>query len=104
MQVAVGGELGPDGGFLLWDEATWEVKRKQLAAAKPPYPDFPFPGWVAAQPHHWLIARTMDIGEKDIKACERLRDEWKRRTGRDIKPEPDTWRTTEVAPTPRVVK
>jgi WD40 repeat protein len=46
-QVAVGGEIGPDGQFLEWDEPTWERKRQELAAQPVPWPDFPFPGYVA---------------------------------------------------------
>jgi hypothetical protein len=53
-QVAVCGELGPDGAFVPWDEATWERHRQQLAAHRAPRPDFPFPGHVAGDPLHWL--------------------------------------------------
>jgi WD40 repeat protein len=55
-QVAVCGELGPDGEFVKWIEKTWEQKRQELAAAKPPYEDFPFPGYVATDKLHWLRA------------------------------------------------
>jgi hypothetical protein len=52
--VAVRGELDTEGRFVKWDEATWEKKRQELAAKPAPYPDFPFPGRVAADQLHWL--------------------------------------------------
>lgn len=55
-QVAVRGEIGPDGEFLKWDEPTWEKKRQELAAKPVPHPDFPFPGHVATDKLHWLRA------------------------------------------------
>lgn len=64
-QVAVRGELGIDGEFVKWNEATWEKKRQELAAAKPPYPDFPFPGYVATDKLHWLRAEYEAANEKD---------------------------------------
>jgi hypothetical protein len=53
-QVAVCGELGGDGQFVQWDEPTWEKKRQELAAKPAPYPDFPFPGYIANDQLHWL--------------------------------------------------
>jgi serine/threonine protein kinase/WD40 repeat protein len=53
-QVAVRGELGDDGTFVKWKEATWEKKRQELASKPAPYPDFPFPGRVAQDRLHWL--------------------------------------------------
>jgi eukaryotic-like serine/threonine-protein kinase len=53
-QVAVRGELGPEGEFVKWNEPTWEKKREELAAKPAPYPDFPFPGRVATDRLHWL--------------------------------------------------
>ena len=53
-QVVVRGELGPGGEFVKWDEPTWERKRQELAARPAPWPDFPFPGHVAADRLHWL--------------------------------------------------
>jgi serine/threonine protein kinase/WD40 repeat protein len=53
-QVAVRGEIGSDGSFVKWDELTWERKRQELAARPAPWPDFPFPGHVAADRLHWL--------------------------------------------------
>src|SRR5213079_985194 len=38
-QVAVRGELSPDGQFVKWDEPTWERKRQQLAAVPASHPD-----------------------------------------------------------------
>ncbi len=55
-QVAVRGELGPDGQFVKWNEATWERKRQELAAKPAPIPSFPFPGYVANDKLHWLRA------------------------------------------------
>jgi WD40 repeat protein len=77
-QVVVRGELGPEGEFVNWKEETWEQKRKELAAAKPPYEDFPFPGYVATDKLHWLRAEykaaTDDIEKR------RLIDELLRRS------------------------
>ena len=66
-QVAVRGELGPDSEFVRWNQDIWEQKRQELAAAKPPYEDFPFPGYVATDKLHWLRAEydsTEDVKEK----------------------------------------
>jgi serine/threonine protein kinase len=91
VQVAVAGELGSDGQFQSWDEPTWEAKRQKITAAKPPYSDFPFPGWVVTQPHYWWKAQAKAMG--DTSAGDRFHAEWRRRTGRETKVEPDTWRT-----------
>jgi len=53
-QVAVRGQLDDEGGFVKWDEPTWERKRQELAAKPAPDPDFPFPGHVAQDRLHWL--------------------------------------------------
>jgi tRNA A-37 threonylcarbamoyl transferase component Bud32 len=53
-QVAVRGHLDDEGAFVKWDEPTWEKKRQELAARPAPWPDFPFPGHVAADRLHWL--------------------------------------------------
>jgi serine/threonine protein kinase len=53
-QVVVRGELDEEGAFKPWNEPTWEKKRQELAAKPVPYPDFPFPGQVAADRLHWL--------------------------------------------------
>jgi eukaryotic-like serine/threonine-protein kinase len=55
-QVAVRGELGPDGSFVKWNEETWERKRQELAALPAPIPDFPFPGYITTDKLHWLRA------------------------------------------------
>jgi WD40 repeat protein len=55
-QVAVRGELDAEGRFAKWNEETWERKRQELAAKPAPYPDFPFPGYVATDKLHWLRA------------------------------------------------
>lgn len=53
-QVVVRGELGPQNEFIPWDEPIWERKRQELAAKPAPWPNFPFPGNVAANRLHWL--------------------------------------------------
>jgi hypothetical protein len=53
-QVAVRGELDEQDNFVPWDEPTWEAHRQQLAAATPPYPNIPFPGYLATDRLHWL--------------------------------------------------
>lgn len=53
-QVAVRGELSPEGEFVKWDESTWEKKRQELAAIPAPHPDLPFPGYLATDKLHWL--------------------------------------------------
>jgi hypothetical protein len=102
-QVVVGGELGPDGGFQSWDQPTWAAKQRELAAMKPPYADFPFPGWVAQDPHQWHLIRAHEMPQNQTRA-DRIR-EWRRLTGRTRRePEPDTWRTKETLPPPRADK
>jgi hypothetical protein len=106
-QVVVGGELNLEGSFQPWDEPTLTAKQKELAAMKPPYADFPFPGWAATEPHLWWRVRANELNEG--KEQDKLIDEWRRRSGRiRPKPEPDTWRTPEpkreVAPMPREKK
>jgi len=64
-QVVVRGELGSEGEFVPWDEQTWEQKRQELAAIPPPYPDLPFPGYVATDKLHWLRAEYEAAPEKD---------------------------------------
>jgi hypothetical protein len=64
-QVAVRGELGPEGQFLKWDEPIWEQKRQQLAAVPAPHPDLPFPGYVATDRLHWLRAEYEAAADKD---------------------------------------
>lgn len=98
-QVVTGGELGTDGRFLPWDEPTWAAKQKQLAAMKPPYDDYPFPGWVTQEPHLWWWVQTRHLNGGG-KEWDRLMDEWRRRSGRTI-PDlgPDSWRTPRPAET-----
>jgi eukaryotic-like serine/threonine-protein kinase len=71
-QVAVRGELGPDGSFVKWKEETWESKRQELAALPAPHPDFPFPGYVATDKLHWLRAEydeaTSDVDKHRLAA------------------------------------
>jgi hypothetical protein len=101
-QVVTGGELEGDPGlFEAWDEPTWQAKQKELAAMKPPYADFPFPGFVATEPHLWWHIqgrkRLMKSDEYDKHLYNefiKLSHEWRRRSGRSHpEPEPDTWRT-----------
>jgi len=108
-QVAVRGELGPDGQFVKWDEATWEKKRQQLASISTPRSDFPFPGYVATDKLHWLRA---EFGEAKTEADKpRIARELLRRcesAGDRI--EAVRWRAEldkrllELAPPPRPVK
>ena len=107
-QVAVRGELGPEGTFVKWDEATWEKKRQELAAIPPPHPDFPFPGYVATDKLHWLRAEYEAAAEKD-----KLRlatDLLRRAEASSDKVEAVRWRAErakflrEVAPLPREKK
>jgi serine/threonine protein kinase len=96
-QVVVGGELGEDGTFENWDQPTWAAKQRELAAVKPPYTDFPFPGWAASEPHLWHRIRASAL--TDVNESDKFLREWKRLTGR-TRPDldPDTWRTPELAP------
>ncbi len=91
-QVAVRGELAPNGEFVTWNEHTWEEKRQELAAISPPYADFPFPGYVATDKLHWLraeyFAATSDM-EKQRLAKELLR----RAEANGDNPEAARWRT-----------
>ena len=64
-QVAVRGEIGPDGEFVKWNEPTWEKKRQELAAIPTPSPDLPFPGYVATDKLHWLRAEYSSAREAD---------------------------------------
>ncbi|MFO0842621.1 MAG: hypothetical protein U0797_09540 [Gemmataceae bacterium] len=53
-QVAVRGDLDPEGVFVKWKEEAWEMKRRELAARPAPWPNVPFPGHVAQDRLHWL--------------------------------------------------
>jgi WD40 repeat protein len=105
VQVAVRGELDANGEFVKWDEPTWEKKRQELAAAKPPYPDFPFPGYVATDKFHWLRAEFKEASEVERQpmATELLRPA----EASGDKNEAVRWRaevtqrTPELAPLPR---
>jgi hypothetical protein len=75
-QVAVRGELDAENRFKLWNEATWERKRQELAAKPTPIADFPFPGHVATDKLHWLRAEyfaATNAAEKQRLAKELLR-------------------------------
>jgi hypothetical protein len=92
-QLVVGGELTPEGTFQPWDEPTWQAKQRELAALKPPYADFPFPGWAATEPHLWWLIRATQ--QKNDAEYARLMNDWWQRSGRK-RPgpaAPDTWRT-----------
>jgi WD40 repeat protein len=101
-QVVVGGEISADGTFEPWDQPTWTTKQQELAAMKPPYADFPFPGWAATEPHLWYRIRA---NEPTAGSRDKYLKEWQRLTGR-TRPDlgPDTWRTPEVAPMPEEPK
>ena len=65
-QVALRGELGPQGEFVKWDEPAWEKKRQELAALPAPKTDFPFPGRVATDRLHWLRSEfTAAVADAD---------------------------------------
>jgi hypothetical protein len=105
-QVVVAGELTSDGRFQPWDQPTWAAKEKELAAMKPPYPDFPFPGWAATEPNLWY---RIQAKQNRTPEAETLFEEWRRRSGRvRPMPEEDSWRTpepaTELAPLQHAVK
>lgn len=55
-QVAVRGELSPEGEFVKWNEETWEQKRQKLAELPASQQNFPFPGYVATDKLHWIRA------------------------------------------------
>jgi hypothetical protein len=95
-QVITGGELAADGGFKPWDQPTWMAKQRELAAAKAPYADFPFPGWAATEPNLWYLIKARSSQDESERALHE--GEWRRLTGR--RPpvvEPDSWRTPEPA-------
>jgi hypothetical protein len=108
-QVAVRGELGADGRFAKWDEPTWEKKRQELAARPAPWPDFPFPGHVAADKLHWLRA---EFGEAKTEADKLglARELLRRAEEAGDRAEAVRWRAEvsrmapDVAPLPREVK
>lgn len=91
-KVVTGGQLTTDGRFEAWDESTWQAKQRELAAMKTPYEDFPFPGWVATEPHLWWRIKAYMSQNNEERS--KLLGEWRRRSGR-IRPAPgpDTWRT-----------
>jgi len=101
-QVVVGGELTREDTFQPWDQPTWAAKQRQLAAMKPPYADFPFPGWAANEPHLWYRIRA---NEPTAGSRDKYLKEWQRLTER-TRPDlgPDTWRTPEVASMPEEPK
>src|SRR5207302_1519421 len=108
-QVVVRGELGPEEEFVPWNEATWERKRQQLAAAPKPHPEFPFPGYVATDKLHWLRA---EFGEAktDAYGLRMARELLRRAEASGDRNEAVRWRAEverrepQVAPSPRVVK
>lgn len=98
-QVITGGELGPDGRFEAWDEPKLATKQKELAAMKPPYPDFPFPGWATQDPNLWWRIRANPKQPQTNEQLEKHLAEWRRRRDRTRpKPEPDIWRSPGPAP------
>ena len=108
-QVAVRGELGPEGEFVKWDAATWERKRQELAATPPPFPDFPFPGHVATDKLHWLRAEY-NAAATDADKLRLATNLHHLAEATGDKPETARWRTElsklvpEVAPLPREKK
>ncbi len=59
-QVAVRGEVGPDGRLRKLDEPTWDRKRQELAERPAPAVGFAFPGHVATDRLHWLRSEFDD--------------------------------------------
>ena len=106
-QVAVRGELGPDGGFVRWNEEIWQRKWKELAAVPPPDPNFPFPGHLARDPLHWL--RKEFEAAADAAKLPLARELLRRAEASGDAPEAARWRrevrqrVPEVAPRPRPV-
>lgn len=92
-----------------WDEATWESKRQEFATAKQPYPDFPFPGYVATDKLHWLRA---EFGEAttDAEKLRLARELLSRAEAAGDTAEAVQWRAEvrtrvpEIAPAPRPAK
>ena len=70
-QVAVRGQLDDEDAFVKWDEPTWEKQRQELAAQPAPYPEFPFPGYVAQDRLHWLRQEYDNASEADKPALAR---------------------------------
>ena len=101
-EIVVGGQLTPEGTFQPWDQPTWATKQMQLAAMKPPYPDFPFPGWAATEPNLWYRIRANQL--KAGVERDKLIEQWRRTQPPRPDLGPDTWRTPEVAPPTREKK
>jgi len=98
-QLVVGGELTPEGTFQPWNQPTWTAKQKELAAMKPPYADFPFPGWATQDPNLWWRIRANPNQHETIEQSDKYLAEWRRRSERaHPKPEPDIWRSPGPAP------
>lgn len=74
IQVALRGEIGPDGTFVAWDEPTWEGKRQALSSRS--RPDLPLPGHLAGDRLYWLreeIASVQHAPDRLRLAAELLR-------------------------------
>jgi tRNA A-37 threonylcarbamoyl transferase component Bud32 len=99
-QVAVRGELGPDGQLVPWDEPTWQRKRQELAARPAPRGDVPFPGHLANDSLHWLRGEYEAAG--DDAARLRLASELLRRAeGMGDRAEAARWRDEVARLTPK---
>ena len=102
-QVAVRGELGPGDEFVPWDEPTWQRKQQELATRPVPYPDFPFPGYLASDHMYWLQAHYYESMGAPVLATELLR----RAEASGDKAEVIRWRAVlasdvwQIAPPPR---
>jgi serine/threonine protein kinase len=103
-KVAVRGELGPDGGFVPWDEPTWERHRQELAT-RTQDPRIPFPGHVAGDRSYWLRAEF--VATQGPQAAELARALLRRAEQAGDDAEAVRWRsqvnllTNEPAPRPR---
>jgi tetratricopeptide (TPR) repeat protein len=71
-QVAARGQMDDEGGFVKWDEPTWEKKRQELAEGPAPYPDFPFPGHLAVDRIYWLRQEFENANDVDNAGKRRL--------------------------------
>jgi hypothetical protein len=90
-QVAVRGEIAPDGTFVEWTEPQWEAKRQELAAMKVPDSKFPFPGYLAQNRFHWLQVKLAEADSNEEKLV-LMQELMQRAEAVGDKAESDRWR------------